>query len=192
MPYKRNPMRCERAAGLSRFVMSLADNGLQTAATQWLERTLDDSANRRLSLPESFLALDGALDLLLNVCSGLVVYPRVIRANLAAELPFMATENLLMEAVQLGADRQEAHEVIRRHSVAAGAAIKNEGRPNDLLERLRAEPMFSGVDFDDLLDAGRYVGRAPEQVAAFITEVVDPIRARYGEALAAPPPELKV
>ncbi|MFG0331172.1 MAG: adenylosuccinate lyase [Phycisphaerales bacterium] len=183
MPYKRNPMRCERATGLARFVMALVANPLQTAATQWLERTLDDSANRRLSLPEAFLALDGALDLMHNVSSGLVVYPQVIRANLMAELPFLASENLLMAAVRAGADRQETHEVIRRHSQEVGDHIKNEGASNDLIDRLRGEPVFAAVDLDDAMDPARYVGRAPEQVDAFLREVVEPIRARYAESL---------
>lgn len=183
MPYKRNPMRAERATGLARFVMSLAGNGLNTAAAQWFERTLDDSANRRLSLPEAFLALDGALDLMLNITSGLVVYPAVIRANLMAELPFMATENIMMAAVRKGADRQEAHEVIRRLSQEAGERVKREGAANDLIERLRREPMFAEVDLDRVLDPEAYVGRAPQQVDAFVRDVVEPIRTRYAAVL---------
>ncbi len=185
MPYKRNPMRCERICALARFVMSLPANALQTAAVQWMERTLDDSANRRLTLPESFLALDGALDLLHNVASGLVVHEKVIRANLTAELPFMATENLLMEAVRAGADRQRAHEVIRRHSQAAGERIKSEGLPNDLLDRLRGEPMFASLNFEALLNPAQYVGLAPEQTDRFIESVVEPIRRRYAADLKA-------
>lgn len=185
MPYKRNPMRCERICALARFVMSLPTNALQTAAVQWMERTLDDSANRRLTLPESFLALDGALDLMHNVASGLVVHEKVIRANLMAELPFMATENLLMEAVRAGADRQSAHEVIRRHSQAAGDRVKTEGLPNDLLDRLRREPIFASLDFEALLDPARYIGLAPEQTERFIERVVAPIRKRYAGQLAA-------
>jgi len=183
MPYKRNPMRCERICALSRFVMSMPANALQTAATQWMERTLDDSANRRLTLPETFLALDGALDLMHNVASGLVVHEKVLHANLMAELPFLATENLLMAAVRLGADRQEVHEIIRRHSQAAGQRVKAEGLPNDLIDRLRVEPALASVNFDDLMDAGQYVGLAPLQTDQFITRVVEPIRSRYASSL---------
>lgn len=183
MPYKRNPMRSERATALARFVMSMAANPLHTAATQWLERTLDDSANRRLSLPESFLAMDGALDLMHNVANGLVVNEHMIRANLMVELPFLASENLLMAAVRNGADRQETHEVIRRHSQAAGARVKQEGKSNDLLDRLKDEPAFSGVDFDEVMDPRAYVGRAPEQVDQFISDVVTPIRTSYATLL---------
>jgi adenylosuccinate lyase len=139
MPYKRNPMRCERICGLTRFVMNLVGNAYDTAATQWLERTLDDSSNRRLSLPEAFLALDGALDLMHNVASGLIVHEAMVRKNLMAELPFMATENLLMECVKLGGDRQEYHELIRRHAQAAGMRVKQEGLDNDLLDRLKGD-----------------------------------------------------
>lgn len=195
MPYKRNPMRCERACAMARFVMNLAPNALQTAATQWLERTLDDSANRRLSLPEAFLALDGVLDVMHNVCTsggGLIVYEKTIRANLMAELPFMATENILMAAVQHGADRQEAHETIRAHSQLAATRVKEEGGPNDLLERLREEPLFREIDLDAVLDPHTYVGRAPEQVDRFIAEVVEPIRASYAEALKSATRELNV
>lgn len=183
MAYKRNPMRCERATGMARFVMSLAQNPINTAATQWFERTLDDSANRRLVLPEAFLALDGVLDIMLNVCSGLIVYEKTVRANLMAELPFMASENILMAAVANGADRQEAHEVIRMHSQAAAEQVKSEGAINDLLDRLAGEPMFAGVDLQVVLDPSAYVGRAPEQVDQFISEVVEPIRHRYRKAL---------
>jgi len=192
MPYKRNPMRCERATGLARFVMTQVHSPLDTAATQWMERTLDDSANRRLVLPETFLALDAALDIMQNVFSGLVVYEATIRANLLAELPFMASENLMMAAVKHGADRQEAHEVIRQHSQDAAQRVKREGAANDLLERLRNEPMFAKVDLVSVMDPTSFVGRAPEQVDAFIAEVVEPIRARYAEALSAKAAELKV
>lgn len=191
MPYKRNPMRCERICALSRFVMSLPANALDTAATQWMERTLDDSANRRLTLPETFLAIDGALDLMHNVASGLVVHEKVIEANLMAELPFLATENLLMAAVRAGADRQEVHEVIRQHSQAAGQRIKAEGLPNDLIDRLRSDAAFAGVNFDDLLQPARYVGLAPAQTERFLATVVDPIRRRYVNALR-PPAEPRV
>lgn len=191
MAYKRNPMRCERICGMSRFVMSLVQNAWDTAAVQWLERTLDDSSNRRLVLPEAFLALDGALDVMRNVSSGLVVYERTIRANLMAELPFMATENLLMAAVRRGADRQSAHETIRVHAQAAAHRVKSEGAANDLLDRLRAEPEFDGIDFDEVLDPAAYVGRAPEQVDRFVAEVAEPIRRRWRVG-AEPEVELRV
>jgi adenylosuccinate lyase len=183
MAYKRNPMRCERATGLARFVMNLSGNALDTAATQWFERTLDDSSNRRLSLPEAFLALDGALDILANVLGGLVVHPAVIRAHLEAELPFMASEGILLAAAARGIDRQEAHEAIRRHSLEAGRRVKDHGLPNDLLDRLRADPMFAGVDFARATDPSNFVGRAPEQVDRFIADVVAPIRLRHAAAL---------
>ena len=179
MPYKRNPMLCERATGLARFVISLASNGYHTAATQWLERTLDDSANRRLTLPESFLALDGALDAIGRVTRGLVVYPIAIRAHIMTELPFLVTEDILMAAIRNGADRQEAHELIRRHSQDAARLVKVEGKPNDLLDRLRAEAMFKGIDFDALVDPDKLIGVAPEQVDRFVATVVQPIRDRY-------------
>ncbi|MHC4948159.1 MAG: adenylosuccinate lyase [Planctomycetota bacterium] len=183
MAYKRNPMRCERACGLARFVMSLVTSALDTAATQWLERTLDDSSNRRLVLPEAFLALDGALEIMANVAGGLVVHARTVRRNLEQELPFMATENLLMAAVRRGADRQAAHEVIRRHSQEAARRIKEDGADNDVLERLRDEPAFRDLDLDAILDPDAYVGVAPRQVDRFVDQVVEPIRARYAEAL---------
>ena len=188
MPYKRNPMLCERATGLARFVMAMPANALNTAATQWFERTLDDSANRRLTLPESFLALDGALTVMNKVASGLVVYEQTIRANLLAELPFIASENILMASVKAGADRQEAHEVLRRHSHAAGQRVKAEGKPNDLLDRLRREPMFAAVGGDAVLEPTAYIGRAPQQVDAFIEQVVQPIRDRYADTADDPMP----
>ncbi len=188
MPYKRNPMRCERATGLCRFVMSMAQNPLNTAAAQWLERTLDDSANRRLSLPEPFLAMDGALDLLHNVCAGLEVHEAIVRMNLMAELPFLASENLMMAAVKIGRDRQEVHEAIRRHSQAAGARVKDRGQPNDLIERLREEPLLSGVDIDAVLDPQAYIGLASRQVDLFLHEVAAAVRTQYAERLA-PAPE---
>ena len=178
MPYKRNPMLCERASGLARFVITLSSSALHTASTQWLERSLDDSANRRLTLPECFLALDGALDAMGRVTAGLVVYPLVIRANLLSELPFLVTEDILMAATRCGVDRQEAHELIRGHSRAVAARVREQGLANDLLERLKGEPLFSGIDFDALMDPDSRVGRAPEQVDHFIATVVDPIRAR--------------
>jgi adenylosuccinate lyase len=187
MPYKRNPMKCERICGLSRFVMNLVGNAYDTAATQWLERTLDDSSNRRLSLPEAFLALDGALDLMHQVASGLVVHEAMVRKNLMAELPFLATENILMEAVKLGGDRQELHEKIRVHAQAAGMKVKQEGLENDLIERLRADDAFKPVHHllteDQLLDPMKYVGRSVEQTERFLKEVVEPLRERYGDEL---------
>jgi len=188
MPYKRNPMKCERICGLTRFVMNLVGNAYDTAATQWLERTLDDSSNRRLSLPESFLALDGALDLMYTVADGLVVNEAMVRKNLMAELPFLATENILMEAVKLGGDRQDLHEKIRVHAQAAGARVKQEGLENDLIERLRADPAFASVHDlltpEKLLDPMQYVGRSVEQTERFVAEVVEPLRERYAAELA--------
>ena len=183
MAYKRNPMRCERATGLSRFVMSLADNGLNTAATQWMERTLDDSSNRRLSIPEAFLALDGALDILINVSSGLIVHPGVVTSRLEGELPFIATEDILMAAVRNGADRQEVHELIRTASHEASRVIKEEGGANDLLDRIRNEEVFAGIDFEAVLDPSLFVGRASEHVDMFLRDVVNPIRDRYKDYL---------
>ncbi|MCC6580281.1 MAG: adenylosuccinate lyase [Phycisphaeraceae bacterium] len=183
MAYKRNPMRCERICGLSRFVIGLTQVPFTTAAEQWMERTLDDSSTRRLTLPEPFLALDGVLDLVINVSRGIVVYEKTIAANLAAELPFMATEELLMAAVKRGADRQEVHEVIRRHSQGAAQRVKAEGMPNDLLDRLKTEPVFAGVDLHAALDPSHFVGRAPQQVDRFLAEIVAPVRQRYAAAL---------
>ena len=187
MPYKRNPMKCERICGLSRFVMNLVGNAYDTAATQWLERTLDDSSNRRLSLPESFLALDGALDLMHQVASGLVVNEAMVRKNLTEELPFLATENILMEAVKAGGDRQDLHERIRVHAQAAGQRVKHEGLDNDLIERLRADDAFASVHHllteDALLDPMRYVGRSVEQTERFLSEIVEPLRSEYRDAL---------
>jgi adenylosuccinate lyase len=179
MAYKRNPMRAERICGLARFVMSVESSAASTLATQWMERTLDDSANRRLTLPQAFLAIDALLLLYENVTSGLVVYPRVIAERLKAELPFMATENILMAAVAKGGDRQSLHEEIRRHSQAAGRRVKEEGAANDLLDRLRTDASFAGVDLDAALDPAKFVGRAPEQVDEFIDEIVAPIRVKY-------------
>ena len=179
MAYKRNPMRSERICALARFAMSLPSNTASTLATQWMERTLDDSANRRLVLPQAFLAVDAILILYHNVASGLVVYPEVIQRNLNEELPFMATENILMAAVAAGGDRQELHERIRQHSQNAASMVKQRGRSNDLLERLRKDKAFAAVDIESAADASRFVGRAPEQVDEFITEIIDPIRQRY-------------
>lgn len=180
MAYKRNPMRSERICSLARFVMSQQSSAANTLATQWLERTLDDSANRRLILPQSFLAVDAVLILYQNVASGLVVYPKVIAKNLGEELPFMATEDILMAAVAAGGDRQELHEKIRQHSQDAGAIVKNEGKPNDLLERLANDQAFPTTDLDAPLEPSQYVGRAPEQVDEFIADVVQPILDKYG------------
>jgi len=184
MAYKRNPMRAERMCSLARFVMGLEPTAAATAATQWLERTLDDSASRRLVLPQAFLAIDAILILYQNVAEGLVVYPQVIAKNLEAELPFMATENILMAAVAAGGDRQDLHERIRRHSQAAAAMVKQQAAPNDLLDRLAADPAFAKVDLEAALDPQHFVGRAPEQVDEFLRDVIAPIRAQYPEALA--------
>ncbi len=182
MPYKRNPMRSERICSLARYVVSMQTSTAATASVQWLERTLDDSANRRLVLPQSFLGVDACLVIMLNVASGLDVYEATIARNLREELPFMASENIMMAAVAAGGDRQEIHELIRTHSVAAGKRVKSEGAANDLLDRLSADPHFAGLEFSKLLDPADYVGRAPEQVDEFVAEVVEPIRSRYGAA----------
>ena len=177
MAYKRNPMRSERIASLSRYVMINALNPAITSATQWFERTLDDSANKRLSVPEGFLAIDGILDLCLNVVDGLVVYPKVIEKRLMSELPFMATENIMMDAVKAGGDRQELHERIRELSMEAGKNVKVEGKDNNLLELIAADPAFN-LTLEDLqksMDPSRYTGRAKEQTEAFIANVVQPV-----------------
>ncbi len=183
MAYKRNPMRAERLCGLARFLDSLVVSAHQTAATQWLERTLDDSVNRRLTLPQAFLAADGVLRLALNIAGGLVVHPAAIDRNLAQELPFIATENLLMAAVAAGRNRQEVHECIRRNSHAVAAALKEGAAENDLLARLRREPLFAGVDVDAALEPSRFVGRAPQQVEEFLAAEIAPVRARYRHLL---------
>jgi adenylosuccinate lyase len=183
MAYKRNPMRCERATGLARFVMSLASSPLQTSAEQWFERTLDDSSNKRIAIPELFLAIDGCLILLQNVTQGLVVYPKTIQAALDAELPFMATEEILMAAVRAGGDRQIIHEKIRSASVAASEAVKQRGEKNDLLHRLKNDPDFASVDFSQVMDASKFIGRAPQQVDEFIQARIHPLRARYKDAV---------
>ena len=177
MAYNRNPMRSERIASLSRYVMIDALNPAITSATQWFERTLDDSANKRLSVPEGFLAIDGILDLCLNVVDGLVVYPKVIEKRLMSELPFMATENIMMDAVKAGGDRQELHERIRELSMEAGKNVKVEGKDNNLLELIAADPAFN-LTLEDLqksMDPSRYTGRAKEQTEAFIANVVQPV-----------------
>ena len=177
MAYKRNPMRSERIASLSRYVMIDALNPAITSATQWFERTLDDSANKRLSIPEGFLAIDGILDLCLNVVDGLVVYPKVIEKHMMSELPFMATENIMMDAVKAGGDRQELHERIRELSMEAGKTVKVEGKDNNLLELIAADPAFN-LSLDDLkksMDPAKYVGRSKEQVESFLTKVIAPV-----------------
>ncbi len=177
MAYKRNPMRSERIASLSRFVMVDALNPAITSATQWFERTLDDSANKRLSIPEGFLAIDGILDLCLNVVDGLVVYPKVIEKHLRSELPFMATENIMMDAVKAGGDRQELHERIRELSMEAAANVKKEGKDNNLLELIADDPAFnmSLEDLEKTMDPAKYTGRAALQVDAFLKNVVNPV-----------------
>jgi len=179
MAYKRNPMRSERICGLARYVIGLQADTAHTAATQWMERTLDDSANRRIVLPQAFLGVDAILILYQNIADGLVVYPQVIAKNLAEELPFMATENLLMSAVNSGGDRQALHEAIRQHSQAAAREVKQHGRANDLLTRLAADPAFAGTDLQASTDAAQFVGRAPQQVDEFLAEVVSPLLNRY-------------
>lgn len=177
MAYKRNPMRSERIASLSRFVMVDAMNPAITSATQWFERTLDDSANKRLSVPEGFLAIDGILDLCLNVVDGLVVYPKVIEKRLRSELPFMATENIMMDAVKAGGDRQELHERIRELSMEAGKNVKVEGKENNLLELIAADPAFNMTleDLQKTMEPSKYTGRAEVQVNAFLKNVVQPV-----------------
>lgn len=185
MAYKRNPMRSERIASLSRYVMVDALNPAITSATQWFERTLDDSANKRLSIPEGFLAIDGILDLCLNVVDGLVVYPKVIEKHMMAELPFMATENIMMDAVKAGGDRQELHERIRELSMEAGKTVKVEGKDNNLLELIAADPAFN-LSLEDLqrsMDPKKYIGRAKEQTERFVNTVVQPILDSHKELL---------
>ena len=185
MAYKRNPMRSERIASLSRYVMVDALNPAITSATQWFERTLDDSANKRLSIPEGFLAIDGILDLCLNVVDGLIVYPKVIEKHMMAELPFMATENIMMDAVKAGGDRQELHERIRELSMEAGKTVKVEGKDNNLLELIAADPAFN-LSLEDLqrsMDPKKYIGRAKEQTERFVNTVVQPILDSHKELL---------
>jgi len=186
MAYKRNPMRSERICSLARFVMTQQAGAGNTHATQWLERTLDDSAIRRLILPQSFLGTDAILILLNNVTDGLVVYEKVIENNLMAELPFMATENILMAAVAVGGDRQVLHESIRQHSQAAARQVKELGAENDLIDRLTSDPAFASVDIEALLDPQSFIGRAPQQVDEFIEQVIEPIRAQDAQALQTP------
>ncbi len=177
MAYKRNPMRCERMAALANYVISDLNNAAVTSSTQWFERTLDDSANKRLSISEGFLAVDGILQLYMNVTANMVVYPKVIEKHIMAELPFMATENIMMDAVKAGGDRQELHEKIRVHSMAAGSVVKNEGKENDLLERIAADESF-GLTLEQLkarMKPAEYVGRAPGQTREFVRDYLNPI-----------------
>lgn len=185
MAYKRNPMRCERMASLADYVLSDVLNPMIVSSTQWFERTLDDSANKRISVPEAFLAVDGILLLYLNVVDGLVVYPKVIEKHLMAELPFMATENIMMDAVKAGGDRQELHERIRQLSMEAGRHVKEEGRDNDLLELIAADPAFKlkPEDLERTMEPGRYVGRSPEQVTDFLAAEVAPVLREYSALL---------
>lgn len=192
MAYKRNPMRSERLCSLTRYVMGLPAAAAQTVATQWMERTLDDSAIRRLTIPQGFLAMDASLLLYRNVVEGLVVYPQVIDKHLQEELPFMATEEILMAGVKAGGDRQDLHERIRVHSQEAGRQVKEQGQANDLISRLETDPAFAGIDLSGTLDARRFVGRAPEQVDQFLRDVVDPIRARSADWLNTTAEDLRV
>ena len=194
MPYKRNPMRCERICSLARYVIVDALNPAFTSYNQWFERTLDDSANKRISIPEAFLAVDAILEIYLNVTDGLKVYPKVIERRLREELPFMATENIMMDAVKRGGDRQALHERIRIHSVAAGKVVKEEGGQNDLVDRIAGDPMF-GLTKEEILahmDPAAYIGRCPAQVEEFDRDVVEPIRRRYQAVLSDEQPELTV
>ena len=177
MPYKRNPMRCERICALARYVMVDVLNPAFTAGSQWFERTLDDSANKRIAVAEAFLGVDAILNLMTNVCDGLVVYPKVIRSRVLAELPFMATENILMDAVKRGGDRQALHEKLRVYSREAARVVKEEGEPNPLLDLVCADPAFgvNRVELDSVLEPARYVGRAPQQVEEFLDSTVQPI-----------------
>lgn len=177
MAYKRNPMRSERIASLARYVLVDALNPAMTASAQWFERTLDDSANKRISVAEAFLATDAVLELYINVADGLVVYPKVIESRLRNELPFMATENIMMDAVKKGGDRQELHEKIRQHSMAAARVVKVDGKPNDLIDRIAADPAFMTTkeEIEKLMDPAGFVGRAPQQTEEFLTEQVGPV-----------------
>ena len=179
MAYKRNPVLCERVTGLARWLMGIVTQPLFTAAQQMFERTLDDSSNKRLSVPEAFLTTDAILDILFKVSGGLVVNRSVIEQRLNAELPFMATENVLMAAVKAGGDRQDLHERIRRHSMAAALQVKEMGKSNDLMERLRGDPAFAGVELSQVMDARQYIGRSAQQVDEFVHQIVEPIQQRY-------------
>jgi adenylosuccinate lyase len=183
MPYKRNPMRSERMCGLARFLGSLAPSAAQTASTQWLERSLDDSVNRRLTLPQAFLSADAVLGLALNIVSGLEVFPAVLDRNIREVLPYMASENILMAVVASGGDRQKAHHRIQEHSRIVSAEVRSGAARNSLLDRLRGDPLFAHVRLDDALDPTRFIGRAPEQVDEFLAEEVAPVRRRYPHLL---------
>ncbi|MGI5936237.1 MAG: adenylosuccinate lyase [Oscillospiraceae bacterium] len=194
MPYKRNPMRCERICALARYVVINAQNPAMTAYSQWFERTLDDSANRRISIPEAFLATDAILNICLNVVSGIRVYEKVIARHIDEELPFMATENIMMDAVKRGGNRQELHERIRVHSMAAGAVVKEQGLPNDLVSRIASDPMF-GLTEEEIrknLDPSAYIGRAPEQVTEFLRDCVAPVLEKHKDLLKSDTAQLKV
>ena len=194
MPYKRNPMRCERICSLARYVIADAANPAITSATQWFERTLDDSANKRISVPEAFLAVDAILNIYTNVASNLVVHEKVIEKHVMEELPFMASENIMMDAVKRGGNRQELHERIRVHSLEAGRNVKDLGLPNNLIDLIAADPMF-GMSREELtahLEPSRYIGRCPEQVTDFLTDYVQPVLERYADALNAKETALKV
>ena len=195
MPYKRNPMRCERICSLARYVIVDVGNPAVTAATQWFERTLDDSANKRLSVPEAFLAVDAILNIYLNVASGLVVHPKVIERHVLEELPFMASENIMMDAVKRGGDRQALHERIRVLSQEAGRNVKDLGLPNNLIDLIAADPAFSMLTWEEIsahLEPSRYIGRCPEQVEEFLNEEIQPVLERYAAALEGEDTELKV
>ena len=187
MAYKRNPMRCERLCGIARFVVGLPINLSVTASTQWLERSLDDSANRRIVMSQAFLAVDSILNLMIDVTSGIVVYPKVILKNINAELPFMVTENILMQATKLGGDRQTLHERIRQHSMAVACNIKQHGQDNDLIQRLRQDTLFEGVNFDDLLNPILYIGRASQQVSEYFNSTVKLLLDKNRDKLACVP-----
>jgi adenylosuccinate lyase len=193
MAYKRNPMRSERIASLARYILTDTLNPCITAATQWFERTLDDSANKRISVAEAFLAADAVLELYINVADGLVVYPKMIEKHLLEELPFMATENILMAAVKRGGDRQELHERIREHSMAAGKVVKEDGGKNDLLERIAADDAFgmSAQDLGTLMNPADFVGRAPQQTEEFVRDRVRPVIEKH-KALLGVTVEIKV
>lgn len=194
MPYKRNPMRCERICSLARYVMADVMNGAVTSSSQWFERTLDDSANKRLSVPEAFLAVDAILNIYENVADGLVVHEKVIEKHVMEELPFMASENIMMDAVKRGGDRQALHERIRVLSIEAGKVVKDEGKPNDLIDRIAADPMF-GLDREALMahmEPSRYIGRCPQQVTEFLRDYIQPVLTKYADALAGEGTQLTV
>jgi adenylosuccinate lyase len=194
MPYKRNPMRCERICSLARYVIADANNPAITSATQWFERTLDDSANKRISVPEAFLAIDAILNIYLNVASGLIVHEKVINKHIQEELPFMASENIMMDAVRRGGDRQVLHEEIRKMSIEAGRVVKDEGGSNNLLELIAQNPMF-GMTMEELsahMDPSLYIGRCPQQVEEFLQDCIQPMLDKYADALNADAVELTV